>query len=235
MVPKIIGAKQEYHSNNIHLYQMDCMDLMPQLPDKWVDLSCVDPPYGIGCTNRLSKGKKGSIHKKFNWNDKGPSREYFDELYRISKHQIIWGCNYYADKIPHVGRIVHYKKLTPWSKGKKLSECDLASQSFNNKIEFFEYQWSGNVQNGKINWNNNGDDGRIHPQQKPLALYKWLLKNYAKPEYKIFDSHLGSASSAIAAYDFGIAEFVGTEIDKDYFDAAVKRFENHKLQQTIKF
>lgn len=216
----------------IELFNIDCMAYMATLPDKAFDLAIVDPPYGIGCTNRNSRGKKTSIHKDFTWNDIGPDQKYFDELYRISHNQIIWGCNYYADKIPHFGRIVHYKRLTPWSKGKNLSECDLASQSFNNKIEFFEYQWSGNVQNGSINWNNNGDDGRIHPQQKPIALYKWLLKKYSDPSHKIIDTHLGSASSAIAAHDFG-RDFVGCEIDKDYYAAAVKRFEIHCMQQKL--
>jgi len=210
------------------------MEYMAKVPDKYFDLAIVDPPYGIGNTNRFSRGKKSSIHNKIIWNNLIPDRSYFIELERISIHQIIWGCNYFYPFIKSPGRIVHYKKLTSWSKGKNLSECDLASQTFNNKIEYFEYQWSGNVQNGSINWGNNGSDGRIHPQQKPIALYKWLLKKYAKPEFKIIDTHLGSGSSAIAAYDFG-CEFIGCEIDKDYYDAAAKRFETHKMQTKLEF
>ena len=211
------------------LYCMDCMEGMKDFPDKYFDLAIVDPPYGIGNTNRLSKGKKSSIHKPFDWNNNIPAPEYFDELYRISKHQIVWGCNYFHPHIKVPGRIVHYKKITIWGKGKNLSECDLASQSFNRKIEYFEYQWSGNVQNGKINWNNSGPDKKIHPTQKPIALYKWLLKNYAKPDMKIIDTHVGSGSSIIALLDFG-CDWIGFEIDEDYHKAATERIERHKQQ-----
>jgi len=233
----IIGAKQEYHCGNIHLYQMDCMDLMPQLPDKWADLSCVDPPYGIGNTTTSAGNKhRKTLHKRVKWNNEIPSKKYFSELYRISKNQIIWGCNYFFPYIKVPGRIVHYKKpFQDLEKGKiKFCPCDLASQSFNNRIEYFEYNWYGNSQNGKVNWDNSGPDARIHPTQKPIALYKYLLKKYAKPTDKIIDTHGGSMSIAIACYDFG-CDLVCCENDKDMFDAAVKRFENHKLQQTIKF
>jgi site-specific DNA-methyltransferase (adenine-specific) len=208
------------------------MKYMATCSDKQFDLAIVDPPYGLGNTNRFSRGKKASIHDKFNWNNSIPNGLYFSELERISIHQIIWGCNYFYPYIKVPGRIIHYKNLTDWSKGKNLSECDLASQTFNNKIEYFDYQWSGNVQNGHINWNNNGNDSRIHPQQKPIALYKWLLRNYAKEGDKIIDTHLGSGSSAIAAFDGGF-DFVGCEIDKDYFGAAKKRFEIYKMQLKI--
>lgn len=210
-------------------YNIDCMEYMQTVPDKYFELAIVDPPYGIGDINRYSKSKKKSIHKKINWNNEIPNKNYFIELYRISINQIIWGCNYYNKFINVVGRIVHYKDLTKWSKGKNLSECDLASQSFNKKIEFYNYQWSGNVQNGKINWNNIGMDGRIHPTQKPVALYRWLLQNYAKPGDKIFDSHVGSGSSLIACIEEGF-EYVGCELDKDYYETASKRIQEHISQ-----
>jgi len=209
------------------LYCMDCMKGMKDFPDKYFDLAIVDPPYGLGNTNRLSKGKSKSIHKDFKWNNQIPNIDYFNELYRVSQNQIIWGCNYFHPFVSTPGRIVHNKKITIWGKGKNLSECDLASQSFNRKIEYFEYQWSGNVQGGKINWGNTGIDGRIHPTQKTIQLYKWILENYAKPDMKIIDTHVGSGSSIMAFLDFG-CEWIGFEIDPDYHKATTERIERHK-------
>lgn len=212
------------------------MEYMKDVSDKYFDLSLVDPPYGIGNTTTSAGNKhRKTLHKRVKWNEQIPSKEYFLELYRISKNQIIWGCNYFYPYITVPGRIVHYKKpFQDLEKGKiKFCPCDLASQSFNNRIEYFEYNWYGNTQNGKTNWDNTGPDARIHPTQKPVALYKWLLKNYAKPEFKIIDTHDGSMSSVIAADDFGIAEMVCCEIDKEYFEAGKKRFEIHKMQQKL--
>ena len=222
----------------ISLLNKDCMEVMSGYPDKYFDLAIVDTPYGIGNTTTSAGNKhRKTLHKRVKWNKEIPTKEYFFELYRISKNQIIWGCNYFYPYIMVPGRIVHYKKPTQdLEKGKiKFCPCDLASQSFNNRIEYFEYNWYGNSQNGKVNWNNSGPDARLHPTQKPIALYKWILKNYAKITDKIIDTHGGSMSSVIACYDFGITEMVCCEIDKEYFDVAVKRFENHKLQQKIEF
>jgi len=212
------------------------MEYMKDVPDKYFDLAICDPQYGIGNTTTSNGNKhRKPLHKRVKWNEQIPSKEYFSELYRISKNQIIWGCNYFYPYISVPGRIVHYKKpFQDLEKGKiKFCPCDLASQSFNNRIEYFEYNWYGNTQNGKTNWDNSGPDARIHPTQKPIALYKWILKKYAKPEFKIIDTHGGSMSSVIACYDFNIAEMVCCEIDKDYFEASVKRFENHKLQMKL--
>jgi site-specific DNA-methyltransferase (adenine-specific) len=210
------------------------MEFMKDKPDKCYDLAIVDPPYGIGNTNRFSRGKNHSIHKNFKWNNAIPDHEYFLELYRITQNQIIWGCNYFINSIKDPGRIVFNKMLTNWSKGKNLSECDLASQSFNRKIDYFEYRWSGNVQGNTINWNNSGNNGRIHPQQKPIEIYRWCLNKYAKPGNKILDTHGGSMSIAIACdmegYDLDICE-----IDKEYFDAGVKRFNEYKRQLKIEY
>ena len=193
------------------------MEFMATVPDKYFDLAIVDPEFGIsiGKSARLITDKGLKVKT---WDDKPINDNYFIELFRISRNQIIWGGNYYNLGITK--HCIIWDKKQP--EGMSFGMFDFAWTSFETANKMFRY----NVQNEK---------NKIHPTQKPIQLYKWLLKNYAKPEYKIFDSHLGSASSAIAAYDFGIAEFVGTEIDKDYFDAAVKRFENHKLQQTIKF
>lgn len=250
MVPTIIGAKQEYHSGNIHLYQMDCMDLMVQLPDKWADLSCVDPPYGINVAklaytqeeNRPCRQKNGSIlrvkklaYKHKDWDRETPQQNYFDELRRISKHQIIWGVNYFDWKGIGTGRI-KWNKCVP--DGVSFSNYEYAYCSLIDSEVEFVYLWAGmcqakSIAEGTIQQGNKKlNEKRIHPTHKPINLYKWLLKNYAKPEYKIIDTHLGSGSSAIAAFDFG-CDFVGCEIDKDYYDAAVKRFEIHKMQQKL--
>ena len=159
-----------------------------------------------------------------------PVKEYFNELYRISKNQIIWGANYFGNNIIHQGRIVHYKDFTPFLKGQfSKSEGDIASHSFNRTIQIFHYRWCGNVQGISINWKNIGPDARIHPTQKPITLYKWLLTNYAKPGQTVFDSHVGSGSIRIACHDLGF-DFEGTEIDRDYWEEQEKRFKEHISQ-----
>lgn len=216
----------------IHLIKGDCMNFMSTCKDKQFDLAIVDPPYGIGNTTTSAGNKhRKTLHKRVKWNDKIPGKKYFNELYRISKNQIIWGCNYFYPYIKVPGRIVHYKKpFQDLNKGKiKFCPCDLASQSFDNRIEYFEYNWYGNTQNGKTNWDNSGPDARIHPTQKPIALYKWLLKKYAKLGDTILDTHLGSMSSVIACIDGGF-DITGCELDPDYFEAGVKRVKNHVSQ-----
>ena len=205
---------------------MDCMEGMKAFPDKYFDLAIVDPPYGLGTVNFCSKGR--GIHREGDWNDKIPPKEYFNELYRVSKNQIIWGCNYFKGMIKDPGRIVWDKKIPKYGL-QEFSDCDLASQSFTRTIKLFTYEWRGNVQNGKINWKNSGSDKRIHPTQKPIQLYKWILNNYAKPDFKILDTHAGSCSSVIAFLDFG-CDWIAFEIDKDYYEAASKRIEIHKQQ-----
>lgn len=214
----------------IELLNMDCMEYMRGVPDKAFDLAIVDPPYGIGdCVS----SKSTHIHKNMDWNNNSPDKIYFDELKRVSKNRIIWGANYYWKFIGEKGAIIHDKlngrqhKTSP-----TLSDADIASQSFNNLIKTFRYTWKGNVQGDGINWDNLGPDGRIHPTQKPIALYKWILNNYAKEGDKILDTHGGSMSIAIACNEMGF-DLTCCEIDKNYYDAAVKRFENAKLQQTL--
>lgn len=208
--------------SNIEILNIDCMQYMATLPDKYFDLACVDPPYGIG-DFRNALGKKH--HKKIEWNEKIPTLEYFKELERVTKNKIIFGVNYYREFVSDTGIIVHDKtgggrRFNP----KEMSNIDIASHSFNNTMKIFHYTWIGNVQGAGVNWNNTGPDSRIHPCQKPIALYKWILTNYAKPGQRILDTHLGSGSSAIAAHYFGV-DFVGCELDVDYFNAAKKRFD----------
>jgi site-specific DNA-methyltransferase (adenine-specific) len=219
------------------VFNVDCMEYMKGIPDKFFELAIVDPPYGLGLdmvtdvdSNARQNRKNGSVvkHEKKGWNDNVPNEDYFAELHRVSKHQIIWGCNYYAQHIPAKGRIVHDKIMGTEDTAFNWSHADLASCSMFNIIVMFRYQWAGNKQNGTINWHNTGPDARIHPTQKPIALYEYCLK-YAKPGWKIFDSMLGSGSSRIAADKMGF-DFYATELELDYFEAQEKRFQQYKSQ-----
>ncbi len=197
---------------------------MKDKPDKYYDLAIVDPPYGIG-DFRNTKSKKH--HKKIDWNNEIPKKEYFDELKRVSKNQIIWGVNYYSKYIDSVGRIVHDK--TGGGKRKSpdgLSDCDIASHSFGVNMKIFHYTSIGNVIGNVIDWENNL---RWHPCQKPIALYKWILDKYAKQSDKILDTHLGSGSIAIACHDYGF-DLTACELDLEYYEKAVERIKNHTNQ-----
>lgn len=210
------------------------MEFMAKVPDKFYRLAIVDPPYGIGLDFQFKSGYGKSIHTEKDWNNHTPNKEYFDELHRISINQIIWGCNYYAKYIPAVGRIIHDKQMNFDGTRIKFSEADIASCSLQKRVTIFRYRWNGNVQGSIINWDNTGPDSRIHPTQKPIVLYRWLLQNYAKPGDNIIDTHGGSMSIAIACdmegFDLDICE-----IDREYFDAGVKRFNEYKRQLTLDF
>ena len=213
-------------------YNMDCMEYMKTLPDKAFDLCICDPPYGIGETAKkaLSRARATTKWKSAKpvyyvgndkWDDAPPPKEYFDELFRVSKNQIIWGANYYPQYLKRsMGWIAWYKKGQ--NPNSDFSDCEFAYTSFWRAAKLFDFPWVGF---GAVN----AREQRIHPTQKPVALYKWLLSNYAKPGDKILDTHLGSGSSRIAAYDMGF-DFYATELDKDYFCAQEKRFKNFKSQ-----
>ena len=197
-------------------YLMDCMEGMKQYPDKYFDLAVVDPPYG------LERFKKGGSHvnkygnEKGKWNNEKPTVEYFNELFRVSKCQIVWGGNNF-----HLPTSEYF---IIWQKG--------------NAIDFSfamcEYAWTNAKKPAKLftHYHASDKDNRIHPTQKPVALYEWLLTNYAKPGDKILDTHLGSGSSRIACYNAGY-DFTGYEIDKDYFEAQEQRFKCHTAQLRI--
>jgi len=201
------------------VYNIDCMEGMAKYPDKYFDLAIVDPPYGIGKFNMENQVTKNVKKWEYDWNDYIPDKKYFIELERVSKERIIWGANYYNCFNEKGGAIVWFKDV----KHPNMSKCEIASYSRLKKVDFYRYDWSNT---DKYNELKNTD---IHPCQKPLALYKWLLTNYAKKGDKILDTHLGSGSSRIAAYDMGF-DFVGFELDKDYFDAQEKRFYEFKMQ-----
>lgn len=196
---------------SIEIFNMDCIEYMATLPDKAFDLAIVDPEFGIGIGNSarlvIDKGLKAKA-----WDDKPINPRYFVELFRVTKNAIIWGGNYYA--LPANKHCVIWDKIQP--EALSFGMFDYAWTSFDGANKLFKRS----VQDEK---------DKIHPTQKPVSLYSWLLMNYAKPGQRILDTHLGSGSSAIAAYNLGF-DFVGMELDKDYFDAAVKRFEQHKAQ-----
>ena len=201
----------------IELLNIDCMEYMATLPDKAFDLAIVDPPYGIGINVSMGRrrGDAKSKYKKFAGEDKSiPTEDYFLFLERVSKEQIIWGGNYMTDFLyPSPCWIL-------WDKG------------FSENVTFAQYEmaWTSFKSSAKkYDFNAAANKDRIHPTQKPIKLYEWLLTNYAKPGQRILDTHLGSGSSAIAAYYFGV-DFVGCELDKDYFEAAKKRFEQQTAQ-----
>jgi len=205
----------------IELLNIDCMEYMKDLSDNAFDLAIVDPPYGIG--KRLVLGGGGGWSKIIKsgadkWDFK-PGVKYFDELFRISKNQIIWGGNFFD--LPATEHPICWDKVRP--NQKNVSEWEYAWTSYTGRAVIFKY------------CNNGGfvlKTPRIHPTQKPIALYKWLLENYAKPGQRILDTHLGSGSSAIAAHYFGV-DFVGCELDKEYYEAACKRFKTETRQMSL--
>jgi site-specific DNA-methyltransferase (adenine-specific) len=217
------------------LYLMNCMEGMATFPDKYFDLAIVDPPYGIGIGTSVGGGKpfgkngrdkfiSPKVYRGFN-DSKPPEQKYFDEIKRIAKEQIIWGGNYFISKLTDTSCMIVWDK----DNSGNFADCELAWTSFKTAVRLFRYRWNGLLQE-----NMKDKEIRIHPTQKPVALYKWILKNYAKPEYKIIDTHAGSCSSVIVFLEFG-CQWIAFEIDKDYYEAANKRIENHKRQLKFEF
>ena len=205
-------------TDKITITNEDNMDLMARYPDNYFDLAIVDPPYGIGEGKKTIRTRKKHvnrvIHNHKEWDISIPSTEYFEELKRVSKNQIIWGANYMVDNLkPSMGWIFWEKKI-----GGDFSDGELAYTSFNRALKMFT-KWSGGA-------------NKIHPTQKPIQLYEWLLDNYAKEGVKILDTHLGSGSIAIACHNRKF-ELTACELDEDYYEAAIKRIKQHTAQTTI--
>ena len=193
-------------------YNMDCMEGMKQIPDKYFELAIVDPPYGQ--FNNDKRGHQGGGHaKKYQYGkwDIAPNQEYFEELFRVSKNQIIWGGNYF--ELPPTRCFLIWRKFIP--EDFSMAMCEYAWTSFNSNAKWIQLSPQ--------------DTERIHPTQKPIKLYKWLLTNYAKQGDKILDTHVGSASSLIACEDLGF-EYLGFELDEDYYKQAVARIEEYRNQ-----
>ncbi len=203
------------------VYNCDNMELMAKYPDGYFELAIVDPPYGIGMSGG-NVGYRGNNNlERKNWDSSIPKEEYFKELKRVSRDQIIWGGNYFIEHLKNT------RCFLIWDKGegfynRTYAEAEIAWTSLNKNTAKYKYDPLAK-----------GDyKGKIHPTQKPVSLYKWLLTNYAKEGEKILDTHLGSGSSRIACYDMKF-DFVGCELDKDYFDAAELRYQEHIKQMTL--
>ena len=213
----------------------DCMDIMKDIPDKWFELAITDPPYGIGMASGLdgvySNSNRGKTFtkgvkrfKEAEWDNNPPNNDYFNELIRISKNQIIWGGNYFTNKLPvSRGWIFWDKKITN-STSPNFSDGELAWTSFDKILKRFVYDWIGF---GYLN--NPAGEKKIHPTQKPIALYRWLLQNYAKTGDKIIDTHSGSGSLACACHLENF-DFLAIEKDEDYHKSSVERLETLRSQ-----
>ena len=200
----------------------DNMKLMERYSDNYFDLAIVDPPYGLG--DRLVKGgakksmgslRKLADNKVVNWDNEIPPKEYFQELFRVSKNQIIWGGNYFLDYLGKTDGFIVWNKMNGTN---PMADCELAWQNIKGTTRMFSWHHFSGEKTKKI-----------HPTQKPVALYKWILEKYAKEGDKILDTHLGSGSIAIACHDFKF-DLTACELDKEYFDKAIQRIENHKAQ-----
>ncbi len=208
------------------------MLLMARYPDNYFDLAIVDPPYGSSnIVGGYTSGKGGGIskQKKYHkelWNQIAPTKEYFSELIRVSKNVIIWGGNHFIENIANANSScwIVWNKINGEN---SFADCELAWTNLDTAVRLFEFKWQGMLQGDMKN-----KETRIHPTQKPVALYKWILDKYAKENDKILDTHLGSGSIAIACHDYGF-ELTACELDKEYFDKAIQRIQNHVSQQKL--
>lgn len=205
------------------VFNEDCIAVMKRYPDKFFNLAIVDPPYGnidaIGLADNKNKGKQATKRTNYKlFENIAPDDEYYIELERVSKNQIVWGGNF----LGLCGGVIVWQK-----NGTAFGEAEVAICSTHKSVRVFEYTW-----NGMLQQNMKDKEIRIHPTQKPVALYEWILKNYAKEGDVILDTHLGSGSSRIACHKAGL-DFVGCEIDKEYFDKQESRFKNFIAQMTL--
>lgn len=213
----------KYGIDGNRLYHVDCMEFMKDIPDGYYELAIVDPPYGGNDAIDLKDNKKKSKQATQRTNYKvfkniEPTEEYWSELIRISRNQIIWGVNFYTKINLSGGRLIWDKKGTAFGR------AEAAYLSMTKSVNIFEYTWNGMIQQKMKN-----KEARIHPTQKPVALYKWLIQNYAKPGDKLLDTHSGSGSFRIAAYDMGFS-LDSCELDADYCESNEKRFQEHIKQ-----
>lgn len=201
----------------------DCMLGMKEYPDKFFDLAIVDPPFGIGQNWKKDRNSKFYKHDSTYKNNDVPGADYFSELFRISTHQIIFGANYYTPHLPVRNSWIVWDKVRSFEDS-HMAECELAWHSYNVPARIVKYIWNGFLR----------QEPRygVHPHEKPVGLYKWLLQKYPDHGQKVLDTHLGSGSSRIAAHDMGF-DFYGFELDKDYYEAQEKRFKQHIAQLTM--
>lgn len=214
---------------NLKLYNDDCMNVMKNYPDNYFSIAIVDPPYGIKIDEGLSKGwaskSGGTKFELKEWDSESPDEKYFKELMRVSKNVIIWGANHFIKKMPF-----NSSCWIVWDKnnGKSFfADAELAYTDFKKTVKIVKVHWCGSAAVHETGRN------KIHPTQKPIELYNWILNEFSKPENKILDTHLGSGSNAIANHYFGTAEFVGVELDQDYFNDSIKRIKRETSQMTL--
>ena len=214
---------KEYKQDNLTIYNADCMEIMSRYEDNYFDLAVVDPPYTDDCSNMKNYLNDMRGH---NYNlealEGAPKKKYFDELMRVSKNQIVWGGNYFPYIWNFGGRCFIY-----WHKGnpvKNFADGEMAWTSFDENAKQFDFRYYGSLQG------NTSADKKIHPTQKPKELYNWIYKNYSKEGQKILDTHLGSGSNAISAHYAKMGEFVGCELDADYYEASIKRIHQETRQ-----
>jgi site-specific DNA-methyltransferase (adenine-specific) len=223
------GYDKKFEAGKITLYQADCMKMLPQVPDKYYDLCICDPPYGIGVESwDFTKPNRPELSKRIRagyqkyeakgWDEETPTDSYFKELFRVSANQIIWGENYF--KLPVSRGWAYWNKGADYEASNNFSHGELAWTSFDMRLLSFKASPKSETNGGKT---------RIHPTQKPVALYRWLLDKYAKPGQRILDTHLGSGSIAIACHDLGF-DLEGYEIDTDYYNAACDRLKHYQAQ-----
>ena len=215
---------ETYTGNIVKILNADCMKVMGEYPDNHFDLSVVDPPYGININMNMGR-KKGCkpAHEKKDWDKSTPSAEYFSELRRVSRDVIVWGGNYFTEFLEPTKAWIFWDKLLP--KGVSFADGELAWTTFDKTLVKLEVLYTG--------FQGMDPGGKIHPTQKPIRLYDRIFERYATHDFRILDTHLGSGSSAIAAHYAGVKEFIGVEIDKDYFNRAVSRVHESTLQKTF--
>lgn len=225
--------KNYYNVENLEFFNADCMHLMKNFKDKEFDLAIIDPPYGIGAGSvnfqNGTRKKPSKFHKVNDWDSSIPTAEYWEQLFRVSKNQIVWGGNYMTEFLPPSRCWIFWDKVTG---DNSYADGELAWCSFDKVVKKYSRFWSGG------NAKERGDIDRVHPTQKPISLYEWILKEFAVEGNLILDTHLGSGSIAIAidkanTIDNKNFTFVGIELDSDYFNASIQRFKNYKNQLTI--
>ena len=214
----------------INITNEDNMLLMARYPDNHFDLAIVDPPYGIGESSNDNKSRsklgKSKDYGSKKWDDKAPNKEYFTELKRVSKNQIIFGANHFIENIPEANSSC----WIVWDKvngDNDFADCELAYCSFTTAVRKIVLRWHGMLQHDM-----KYKEIRIHPTQKPVKLYEWILMNYANEGDKILDTHLGSGSIALACHNLGF-DLTACELDKDYYEASLKRLKQHQAQLTM--
>ena len=212
--------RKEEVTDKITLYNCDCMEFMKNIPDKYFDLAICDPPYGIDRFKNNHPSRLNKYGSMESVNNLVPDELYFRELFRVSSNQIIWGYNHLANFLPTTKEFIFWYKHQPVD---TYSDGELAWTSFTHTAKCFDYPYYGNINSDKV---------RIHPTQKPVKLYEWLLRNYAKPTDKILDTHFGSCSIGIACHNFGCS-LDACELDEEYFNKALERLKVHVSQLSL--